>query len=260
LMSDLLPVTPEYVAEVLRSEPFGYWRFEQLEQGKVANEIDGGEPLEVHGTLRLSGTHDNRFGEFGRPGDESYLMSPHPLTIGGRLDYSFECWVKPSHQHRGGVLALIAGLPPGKPAAHGFYLELQGGDLAGVYSQDYPESVRFLHRNPPSHLFRQGTSCFSNQPYTLRRWQHVVATKQGPDMKLYVNGEVVAAGSDPAPLAEGLRLLVGRAGHANNAMSFVGQLDEIAIFDRALTKQEIDRRHELMWESKRRSGDPKREI
>ena len=74
----------------------------------------------------------------------------------------------------------------------------------------------------------------------MRRWQHIVAVKHGPQMSIYIDGKQDGEASDASSLAPGQRLVVGRqALSVDNAIQFIGQLDEVAVYSRALTAEEI---------------------
>jgi hypothetical protein len=108
--------------------------------------------------------------------------------------------------------------------------------------------VRFLHRNPPGSSGLSGKSCFSANPYSLRRWQHVVATKSANEMNLYIDGKLVATQVDRTDLPDNLHLLIGQAGAVGRILPFVGQLDELAIYGHALTKKEVEEHYQsLSW-------------
>ena len=92
------------------------------------------------------------------------------------------------------------------------------------------------------------------------QWQHVVAQKVGDTLELYVNGELV--GTSPAnadalepedPATTPCRLLVGRLKqfqqHPSEVRAFEGRLDELAVYDRPLTPDEI-RRHAALRKTK----------
>lgn len=113
-------------------------------------------------------------------------------------------------------------------------------------ANQHPGCIRFLHRSPAGRNTNLGTSCYSETPYTLRKWQHVVATKDGAKMRLYINGELVAQGEDPSELPSGLRLLVGKLYPGSGDRPFAGQLDELAIYNRALTLEEIGTHYHLI--------------
>jgi hypothetical protein len=84
----------------------------------------------------------------------------------------------------------------------------------------------------------------------LRRWQHAVAVKQGSAMRLYLNGQVAASGKNSTELADGMRVLMGQL-HPHDperpaaVRPFVGEMDEVAIYDRALSESEIVKHYEL---------------
>jgi Concanavalin A-like lectin/glucanases superfamily len=123
-------------------------------------------------------------------------------------------------------------------------LEL-GGPLTTPSTIEHPGRIRFLHRDPPSDNAETGTSCFSQVPYELRKWAHVVAVKDGSEMRLYVNGKLAAQGNENTKLASGLSLLVGQLDRHRDWRRFIGQIDELAIYNRALSDREILRHFHL---------------
>lgn len=244
-MAGRLPITKAYIDAVLESRPLAYWRFESLENDRIPNLApprgdsgpgpEGGS-LKVVGTLRKTGHTDNYVAEF-QPASGSYLESSDPLKSLAKSNYSLEVWVKPSHIHRGTLLLLFSDGPP-NPFGSG--LELQGTAKESVGFK-HSGAVRYVHHNPvEGGNPRVGTSCLSKKPYDARRWQHVVAVKEGTQMRLYIDGVLAGSASESKQLAAGLRAIVGRncdAGTRNR--DFVGQLDEMAIYNRALTEEEI---------------------
>jgi hypothetical protein len=192
---------------------------------------------------------DNMTVEFGAELDvdvgRTYVVVDEPLQTAGE-SYTIELWAKPGHYHLGSMVALAT--PPGNPdrsqGLHGALLEL-GGPRVPYSSIEHPGRVRFLHRDPPTWDPNAGTSCFSNEPYGLRKWQHFVAVKDGSRMRLYVDGVLVATAEDKTSLSSGLELLVGQIDRERNLRPFVGQVDELAFYGRALTEAEIQRHHQL---------------
>jgi hypothetical protein len=71
----------------------------------------------------------------------------------------------------------------------------------------------------------------------LRRWAHVALTFDGAAERTYVNGRLVATRPRSAPLAvTSYPLRFG--GHARRQW-FAGRLDEVRVYDRALTAEQI---------------------
>lgn len=58
-------------------------------------------------------------------------------------------------------------------------------------------------------------------------------------MRLYVNGRLAGTNQDATPMAQGLCAVVGQTIAIDSAKQFFGQLDEISIYDRALTEEEV---------------------
>jgi hypothetical protein len=146
--------------------------------------------------------------------------------------------------------------------SHAFSLDLSGARFSAVLKyqglKDIQRSrVRFLHRDPPGSDYRTGKACFSADPYMFRRWQQIVAVKQGRRMQLYVDGRLSATNTDPTFLATNLFLEIGQFIGTEKVLPFVGQLDELSIYDRALSKDEIEQHYRsIRWAPK--DGSPER--
>jgi hypothetical protein len=248
-----LPVTQTYVDAVLQSKPWAYWRLESVLGSKVKSEVASGCDLDVVGNFRLAGSPENHFAEFGRPDTNSLLVSSRPLDELANTNYSVEVWVKASHLHCGSIMSLI-GCTADQQEAHALYLELQGarGRVGSPFTNDYPGRIRFLHRTPPSRNAKTGSSCFSEQPYRVRRWHHVVAVKDAVEMKLFVDGELVSRVPEATLLPTQLTLAIGQHTVGIRTLPFFGQLDELAIYTHALSGEEISGHYQsINWSPER---------
>jgi hypothetical protein len=251
-MAGLLPITDSYVKSVLASKPIGYWRFEGIRDGLIENEIGDVGPLVVEGQVLFPGDASNRVAEFGRAESKGCFHAQNRLEL-SQSDYSVEVWVKPSHVHTGGCVAWLVEVPIIEQEKLGFYLQLCGTDH--YWESRARGRFRFLHRNPPIYDHAVGKSCFSTKPYSLRRWQHLVATKQGAQMRLYVDGVLVDKREDRMPLPSNLAMVVGKLGRPGRSSSFFGQLDELAIYARALSASEVKEHFESVeWNSSSPEG------
>jgi hypothetical protein len=247
MVSDRLTISPEYVKAVKDATPIVYWRFEEPGAGRIKNEM--GERFKglVVGSPDWVQQGDNQAIEFGagltNETLRAYVESSEPFGREITDSYSIEAWVKPSHYHLGTLASLARNLEAG--SEHGALLEL-GGPLTTPSTIEHPGRVRFLHRDPPSGDALAGTSCFSQSPYGLRRWEHIVAVKDGGEMRLYVNGELVGKADDNTKLAEDFSLLIGQLDRHRDWRRFVGQLDELAVYNRALSDGEIRQHQQLV--------------
>jgi hypothetical protein len=250
-----LELDPGYAAAVLAAGPWGYWRFESLADGRVPNEVAGRPALAALGGVGLERSPGgNGWARF-RPGDHAQALLMDGEWAPPRADgYAVEVWVQadlPS-PNAFGQTALVGLIDreDGKTENHLAYLELTA---RGRRSPHEPCAVRFLDRWPAA--LSGGADIFSRRTVVPSLWRHVVGQKSGDTVELYVDGECV--GTSPARLnAQGpeytattpCRLLVGRLKqrsqppHASEIRAFEGRLDELAVYDRPLTPEEI-RRH-----------------
>jgi hypothetical protein len=250
-----LELEPCYAAEILAAKPWGYWRFESLVDGRVPNQIAGGPALRALGGIALEqspgGNHWARF----RPNDYSQALLMDGVWAPRRADgYAIELWVQADLPSRGafGQTALVGLIAKDERWAsnHIGYLELAGR------GRRFPHeacAVRFLDRWPAA--MTGGSDVFSRRSVVPCLWHHVVGQKSGNSLELYVDGERVGTspastdGTGPAdPGTTACHLLVGRLKQLSRPplMSeirpFEGRLDELAVYDRPLTAEEI-RRH-----------------
>lgn len=71
-------------------------------------------------------------------------------------------------------------------------------------------------------------------------WYHLVALKDGEEGRVYVNGELKASGPlTPIDISNDLPLVIGANGAPGNNNWFNGMVDEVAVYMRALTADEI---------------------
>ena len=241
---DPLNLDNKYVRAISESQPNVYWRFEKLSgqnpyyvanQGSAAgmDAVVVGQP-----GWRQYGT--NRVAELGL-GTSSAFVTVEPWPQKPLDEYSIEMWVKPLLFHHGEVLCLYDPL------------ELTDGRYQHAMMLETTAQHQFTHRlsNSPANRFRfvhrrlgepqpiSATSLFAEHAYRARGWQHVVAQKQGNRQMLWVDGQLSAERENPASLAENVQILVGQV-YPNSAFRrFVGQIDEIAIYDRCLTPTEM---------------------
>ena len=74
---------------------------------------------------------------------------------------------------------------------------------------------------------------------TLSQWSHIVSTYDNTAIKIYVNGALVSSTANSGQLTQNTSsLTLGKATFAGDQYAF-GKLDDIGIWNRALTQQEI---------------------
>lgn len=208
--------------------PLAWWRLNEF-TGPLAADSSG-EHRDAHYepaiTYYLEGPHSSAF-----CGPEAKNRSPH--FVGGRLqarmtdpgeNYSVSLWIwngMPndgrdicgwfySRDHNNGLSAFGEHLGIGGKGAHAGQLIFQHGQSADTLVAGSTEIPRW-------------------------QWQHVVFVRDGQNVRVYLNGQLEIEGSAPAVTVD--QLFIG--GRSDNDSNWEGRLDEIVLFDRALTTADV---------------------
>lgn len=250
MSNDFLSVSSEYVREVVAAGPVAYWRFEDAD-ASAKNEMGPSYQGRIKGEVARVGPVGNQSLELGLNGKHGSLLADESWDDVLQGDFSIELWMKPNHHHLGSMVGFVGEFDPAlRRNRHGVLIE-----TCGPVEGWRVNRVRFLHRSELTGDPKDGVSCFSRGPYEARRWQHVVATKEGHQLRLYVDGKLVHTEVDPAATPQGLQLVIGQLYTETLERFFIGQLDEIAVYDRSLSAEEVTRHHELLRPTPQPSRD-----
>ena len=245
MTSDFLSVSPDYVRTIVADRPAAYWRFEDADAGVVRNEMGDAYASRVKGQVEWVGPQGNRALELGREGKQGLIEAEETWDEVLADDFTIEAWIKPSHYHLGSIVGFVGEFDPElQRNRHGVLLETCGPSSPNDWSR--LRQLRFLHRSQLTANPRHGVSTYSGREYSPRRWQHVVAVKSGADLQLYLDGQLIDAAHDEAATPGGLHLVIGQLYTETVERFFIGQLDEMAIYPRALTPEQVHRHHELL--------------
>jgi hypothetical protein len=244
-----------YRDAILRSGPWGYWRFDSAPDGVIPNEVPGRPPLRLTGPIGLSKpARGNAVAVFGDGQTGQYVSLDGSWEPARNPGFAIEMWFLPE---RIGHLALASmfaddplALSGEKPSSlqFQFILELTSS-IRTKYRLHQPASVRLLHRFPAG--WSGGDNLYSNEPYVPYRWHHLVGQMNGDRMELFLDGNPTPPlAVDPAYSNKPSRLLLGRLTaipeHSDDtSRPFVGRMDEVALYDRPLTVEEIRSHHRM---------------
>jgi hypothetical protein len=214
-----------YVAAVLADSPIAYWRFEE-QGGELKNEIDqspdgtpeGNVGYRVPGAvgfgLRFDGSATVRVGDF--------------FDFAGPDEMSIEVWAKADRpvggfdfQHLVHKRVPVLGADP-PTVANGYSLSIDGAD--GLLNFTRVQDGEYRHAKEPM-LFDELT--------------YFVATFEDNISTLYFNGALVTT-KDNAGIVLEATSEPFRIGGGEEALKFEGMLDEVAIYDKALTLGQIE--------------------
>ena len=179
-----------------------------------ANDIVGTN----NGTLMGGVTFTN--GEVGQAfcfGGDSYYVSLPPsdsLNFSGHMPMSVETWV-----YRTGNLSVMHIL--GKRAGC--------GSIQYQLSFDAGDGLAFLGDGNTSWVS-------THQDLPMNTWQHLAVTYDGTSFVFYINGNAVTNGTGSLGPANTAPLQIGNSG---SCRGFFGLIDEVCLYDRALSAFEI---------------------
>ncbi len=233
-----------YRAEVLRSRPWGYWRFETMPNWRVPNEVAERPSLQVRGGVQLANVPGGGPCALFSPGDpdQSFVMDGLWAPARGK-GYAIELWVQAESLGQTALVSLIAQMP-GPDENHVSLLELSARSRQAEHA---PCAVRFLDRWPPG--LSGGENVFSRRTYIPDRWHHVVGQRTSDTLEVYIDGALMGTSrADRTSQTTRCQLLVGRLKQLplrrspSEIRAFEGRLSELAVYERPLTVVEI-RRH-----------------
>ncbi len=234
--------TPAQIAwDYNRGAPAGYWKMDECQGTRIydssGNNLHGTWSGTGGGTQTVAGTCASGSGAWGNGATGKFNSS---LNFDGADDYvdigtdaklrpttslAVSAWVK-----RTGALANNAGIVSvGKNTSN-----VGGYVLLGTTSN----TLRFyLDTNGSgSWVFAE-----TNSALTLNQWYHIVGLWDGSTVKIYVNGVLQTTTGSASSIAynSGKNDFIGLYGHTPNEKYFTGQLDDVRIYNYALTKQQI---------------------
>jgi hypothetical protein len=220
------PVKTPYAEAVLAAKPWAYWRLEEM-QGDVALDATGrGHVGQLSpGFARYLDGPESRSDRAARPVNHAVqLVGGSVCTADG---------VKPTNTV---VLAFWNGLPGDVRAVTGVLVDRgrRHGRLAIGGSRNERGRL-FLDFDAPDVIPASGPEI------ALKRWYHLALVRDGPTLKVYLDGRAVLSerrldSPDTDPTAP-VPLTVGGSSEPNSG--FEGKVDEVSIFDRALTAGEV---------------------
>ena len=179
-------------------------------------------------------------GKFGRSivldGATAYIVPDLPKP-NKKLRFTFSAWVKIDSDFSGAILSKM----DKEMDLRGYEFRIEGGRLGIHLANTWPDNAIKVQ---------------TDQAIELGEWHHIAATysanRKPQGVKIYVNGELWKhtlqnKPEDPDALPEDGEMLVGalhtdvplRIGGREDDFFFKGQLDDVRIYDRVLTAEEI---------------------
>lgn len=237
--------TLRYAELVRQDEPLIYWRFEEddVEGDLVRNHMSDrylgrlqlatADAMSIHrGTLHFGPSEELR-----------HLKSNEPIQGLNRGEFTVEMWVRARRLHWGTFLGILpVKQKESKQETHLCLLEY--ANKTNLVHR--PATVRFLYRYPAK-SFSGGLNSFSSNACIPGLWTHIVGVKSHQGTKLFVNGDQIMI-SDELTFSDDMsyNVVVGQLDSVRPMRQFEGQMDEIAIYDKALTPEQIRLHYQAM--------------
>jgi hypothetical protein len=236
-----VPVT--YAANILFDGPIAYYRFEEPAGSTVATNSGsaggdgaystGNEPTPREGGAPGSAKGDpgprpptfvgfdanNRAATFGGPTTEDWVDTKNQF-LQNRTAFTLEYWVSPANR-------------VSDPTSFGTRIAIVGQNDAIEYGFINQTTIQIWSFDPPA----GGGALNTTYSFPDNEWHHVATIASGTDLRTYYDGVLVGTGGG-ATATYGTSIynvhIGGAGGFDANGNWFTGQIDELAIFDKAI--------------------------
>jgi len=233
-----LSLHSSYGQDVMKMQPLGYWRFEEIRNLEVANEVANGVSLQAFGTAAIASEGGgNHSGELTRLKSAEYFQTPWLAAPMLKGDFSISLFAQFEWLQN---FALFSATRydesiQGNSFILQSYAAFRRSGLNGT-------GLHAVLRDPPA--WDGGVEVFGNTLLRPLHWYHIAASRRGDQLTLYLDGVVVGRQSVGSMPLDCRQIFVGRLnGNAGQlrmeARGLVGHIDEMAIFPRALTDVEV---------------------
>lgn len=234
-----LHINEDYVRTIQQAQPFAYWRFEQFIDQHVPNEMGENLNLVLHAEeTDTSVSIENGVGLFRASPTSRYFSVDEGLNGWNEDEFSIELWVCPQ---RISWMTLVDVL------SEDWQGDLNAVEIAFQSALIHaPGALRFFHRFPPAQDIRSGVNLFTQETCTPGQWHHIVVCKTENSLSMFVNGMEIRRYEGEIKSDSGrYQLSIGQMDQRLHRQ-FEGALDEIALYKRALSAEEIRTHYNLI--------------
>lgn len=198
----------------------GHWKLDETSGTSAADSTlnlndgtyTGGVTLNAAGPYSGSGAVAAQF-----DGNDDYVSIPDDATLKPTSALSITGWVRGNNWNTGSFVNIILRKGEGNP--NNYQLAIADGQVA-----------LYLDEND-----NQGTR--SSTTLNTDQWYHVAATWDGTQVKIYVDGTLETTQSRTGTISTDTRLVY--LGGRNGTDLFDGRLDDVRLYNRALSPEEI---------------------
>jgi len=213
----------DYSAAVLPTAPVGYWRFSEATGPTAANDgsgsgLDGAYNNVTVGTDGPRPPQFNGFEPTNRAptfdGASSYVTVNNSL-LSGRSAFTIGGWIRPA---------------------------VTPANRTGLFGQNDVVEFGFINPTQLQCWTPSGGSVNANYTHAAGQWHHVVAVGDGATIRIFIDGALGASGGTATANygSSAFNFNIGGGGIFDSTTNwFNGQIDEVVVYHRALTTNEI---------------------
>ncbi|NOY80486.1 MAG: hypothetical protein GXP31_05710 [Kiritimatiellaeota bacterium] len=190
-----------------------WWNFDSQAPGDPGGDATGnGHELDLAGLTAVPGAVGSALRFPGAPGWKA--ATPITADLSPERAVTVACWVRPTE-------------------------DMSGVEGAGIVSAGNSYLLRISSGMRPSfHIFTEGWGpVITPDAIRVKQWYHVAGVYDGRRMAIYLNGRLAAA----RPRAGAIQRAKGELTLGRQVNSLDGDLDEVRVYDRALSEAEIQR-------------------
>jgi hypothetical protein len=234
-----------FISGTLNQGLVAYYPFD----GNAHDQSGNGNNGEVHNATLTSDRFGNPNSAYRFDGSTSYIKVTNGLPFDFSNKFSVAFWIKPGASQLGWATVFSKSHYTTGGFGSSWFIE-QGGTELNSYILSYRPSTSNVIPNSI------GTQLIASQ------WNHYSVTKENTKLNSYLNGNLVHSlfglGNDPIIYANGnLSLFIGTDDGAYGYY-FHGLIDDIFIFNRTLTSQEIQKLYQFDAPTSQPTSQPTR--
>ena len=109
------------------------------------------------------------------------------------------------------------------------------------------DGIRLRTDSSENIIYRVNDSALTSTNSYVDEWVHIVGTYDGTTQKLYINGSLDQSATTSQTVSVTTNAKIGARNFDDRAVEFLGKIDELAIYDRALTAAEVTQIYRIKY-------------
>jgi Concanavalin A-like lectin/glucanases superfamily len=197
--------------------PVAAWSFDEGEGTTVEDLTGDGHTATIHGAKWSS---HGKYGGAMEFAEGDWLSVPASPELDLTEEFTLEAWIHPETKHE--FDDILSKETAEEPSRFAYLMADHHGQFA-TYFGEYPENAYYS----------------PHEEITPHTWTHVAVVDGGGRIHLYLDGEEVESGPAPSIISTDGELRIGSNRFLESHDDFIGRIDEVRIYNRALTQSEM---------------------